>query len=241
MPPTNDGHVAEQNEILAALPSQDYEGLLPHLTSVSLEHKQSLTQPNERVTHVYFPRGAVASILAYMDDGLAVEGATVGREGLIGLPVLMGDGMGTEVAICQVPGGAARITSAELIAAAARSVALGRIVQRYALALMGQMVRTAGCNRVHPLEERCARWLLMTADRVGAGEFPLTQEFLAAMLGVRRSSVSVAAGMLHEAGFITYKWGRLRILNREGLEQAACEDYRLSKQIYERLHARSSD
>jgi CRP-like cAMP-binding protein len=101
---------------------------------------------------------------------------------------------------------------------------------------MGQLVRTAGCNRVHPVDERCARWLLMTADRVGANEFPLTQEFLAAMLGVRRPSVSTAAGILQQAGFITYRWGQIKIVDREGLEQAACEDYRLTKQIYDRSY-----
>ena len=228
--------IDEQNRLLAALPRPEYERLLPDIEPVSLAQKQSLTEPDEPITHVYFPRGAVASILAYMADGAAVEGATVGREGLIGLPMLMGDGIGTEVAICQVPGPAARIRSEALLAIAPQSSALMHAVHRYALALMGQMVRTAGCNRVHPVEERCARWLLMTADRVGANEFPLTQEFLAAMLGVRRPSVSLAAGMLQQAGFITYKWGQVRILNREGLEQTACEDYRLTKQIYDSLY-----
>jgi CRP-like cAMP-binding protein len=197
---------------------------------------QSLTDPDEPITHVYFPRGAVASILAYMEDGSAVEGATVGAEGLIGLPVLMGDGIGNEVVICQVPGKAARISARALTAIASNSGALIRAVQRYALALMGQLVRTAGCNRVHPVDERCARWLLMTADRVGTNQFPLTQEFLAAMLGVRRPSVSTAAGMLQQAGFITYRWGQVEIVDRQGLEQAACEDYRLTKQIYDRLY-----
>src|SRR5207302_6901157 len=142
--------------LLAALPRADYERLLPDLEPVCLAQKQLLTEPDEPITHVYFLRGAVASILAYMADGAAVEGATVGREGLIGLPLLMGDGMGTEVAICQVPGRAARIKAEALVAIAPRSPALIQAVQRYALALMGQMVRTAGCNRVHPVEERCA-------------------------------------------------------------------------------------
>jgi CRP-like cAMP-binding protein len=237
MAPPTELHTAEQNRLLATLPHSEYERLLPDLEPVVLHQKQSLTEPDEPIRYVYFLRQAVASILAYMEDGTAVEGATVGREGLIGLPTLMGDGMATEVAICQVPGSSARITSGALVAIAPLCPTLVQAVQRYTLALMGQMVRTAGCNRVHPVEERCARWLLMTADRVGASEFPLTQEFLAAMLGVRRPSVSVAAGMLQQAGLITYKWGRIRILNCEGLEQAACEDYRLTRQIYDRLYS----
>jgi len=240
MAPPIKSPVEEQNRLLAALPQVEYERLLPDLEPVGLVQKQSLTQPDEPITHVYFPRGAVASILAYMEDGAAVEGATVGREGLIGLPALMADRIGTEVAICQVPGEAVRITSEAIMATASHSPALLQMVHRYALALMGQMVRTAGCNRVHPVEERCARWLLMTADRVGANEFPLTQEFLAAMLGVRRPSVSMAAGMLQQAGLITYKWGHVRILDREGLELAACEDYKLTRQIYERMYAATS-
>ncbi len=209
LPTQTQTQTAEDNRLLAALPDQEYERLLPALESIVLEQKQSLTELDEPIEYVYFPRQAVGSILAYMEDGMAVEGATVGREGLIGLPTLMGDGMGSEVAICQVTGSAARISSRALLSIAPHCTTLVRLVQRYALALMGQMVRTAGCNRVHPVEERCALWLLMTADRCGATEFPLTQEFLAAMLEVRRPSVSVAAGMLHQAGFITYKWGRV--------------------------------
>ncbi len=110
-----------------------------------------------------------------------------------------------------------------------------RILRRYALALMGQMTRTAGCNRAHPLEERCARWLLMTRDRVGEDEFSLTHEFLATMLGVRRATVTVAAGMLQQAGLIDYRRGHMRILDRERLEAAACEDYRLTNAIYDQL------
>ena|SRR2546425_304401 len=106
---------------------------------------------------------------------------------------------------------------------------------------MGQLIRTAGCNRVHPIEERCARWLLMTADRVGADRFQLTQEFLASMLGVRRPSVTVAAGLLQEAGLISYRRGLVTILDRERLEESACEDYRLTRAIYERMYRSSLD
>ena len=121
-------------------------------------------------------------------------------------------------------------------AAFERSPVLHAQLHRYTHALMGQLIRTAGCNRVHPIEERCARWLLMTADRVCADQFQLTQEFLASMLGVRRPSVTVAAGLLQQAGLISYRRGIVTILDRERLEESACEDYRLTREIYERMY-----
>jgi CRP-like cAMP-binding protein len=240
VPPLTDAP-PEANRLLAALPAADYARLLPALEPVRLEHKQVLTRMDAPIDHVYFPRDAVTSILVPMDDGQDVEGATVGNEGLIGLPVFLGDAMGTELVICQVPGAAFQITIAAVREVAAQSPALVRAVHRYTLALMGQMNRTAGCNRIHPVDERCARWLLMTADRVGRDTFSLTQEFLAAMLGVRRASVTTAAGMLQQAGFITYRYGQVRIVDRDGLEQAACEDYRLSKALYDRLYAQAGN
>jgi CRP-like cAMP-binding protein len=170
-----------------------------------------------------------------MDDGVMVEGATVGDEGLIGLATFLGDGTATDDAICQVAGQAACLSTKEFRDAYTRSAPLQEVLRRYALALMGQLTRTAGCNRVHPIEERCARWLLMTRDRVGADEFPLTHDFLAAMLGVRRPSVTVAAGILQQAGLIDYRRGQMRILDGERLEAASCEDYRLTREIYEQL------
>jgi len=171
-----------------------------------------------------------------MEDGHSVEGATVGIEGLAGLPVFLGDGSAQDEVICQVPGPGARMTAERFRMVVESSPALHEMLHRYALALMGQLIRTAGCNRAHPVEERCARWLLMTSDRVGSDEFSLTQEFLAAMLGVRRPSVTVAAGLLQQAGLIQYRRGILTIRDREGLEQSACEDYRLTREIYERLY-----
>jgi hypothetical protein len=190
--------------------------------------------------YVYFPRGAVISILVPMADGQSVEGATVGWEGLAGLPVFLGDDSAPEEVICQVSGPGARMPADRFQAAFERSAVLDRLLRRYTLALMGQLTRTAGCNRVHPVEERCARWLLMTADRVGADEFPLTQEFLSAMLGVRRPSVTVAAGLLQHAGLIRYRRGIVSIVDRVGLEESACEDYRLTSEIYERFYRTST-
>ena len=227
----------ERNRLLAALPPADYDALAPDLEDVALAHKEVLAVRGQPLSYVYFPRGAVGSILVVMDDGQAVEGATIGDEGMLGLVAFLGDGISIDDAVCQVTGRAARITVRAFRAACDRSGWLREVLHRYTLALMGQMTRTAGCNRVHPVEERLARWLLMTHDRVGADEFELTHEFIAAMLGVRRPSVTVAAGLLQQAGLIDYRRGRMRILDRSQLEASACEDYRLTRDIYDGLFA----
>ena len=233
--PSTDVAQPERNRLLAALPRTDYEALAPHVTDVTLEHRQVLATRGQPLQHVYFPRGAVLSILVTMDDGQAVEGATIGHEGMLGLAAFLSDGTSIDDAVCQVAGQSARMDVSDLQAASERNGLLHEVLHRYALALMGQMARTAGCNRVHPVEERLARWLLMTHDRVGADTFFLTHEFMAAMLGVRRPSVTVAAGILQRAGLIDYRRGNMRILDRPRLEEAACEDYRVTAQIYESL------
>jgi len=235
MSPSPEGGQPERNRLLASLPRSEYDVLAPHIESLHVAVRHSLSVRGEPIDYVHFPRGAVMSIVVDMEGGEMVEGATIGHEGIVGLAVYLGDGTGTETAFCQVPGMTARVRTADFRAAVDRSPALQRILRRYALALMGQMTRTAGCNRAHPLEERCARWLLMTRDRVGEDEFSLTHEFLAAMLGVRRATVTVAAGMLQQAGLIDYRRGHMRILDRERLEAAACEDYRLTNAIYDQL------
>jgi CRP-like cAMP-binding protein len=235
MSPSTDAARPERNRLLARLPPAEYELLAPHLTEVSIAHRQALMSRGQPITAVHFPRGAVASVLVTMDDGAAVEGATIGDEGMIGLAAFLDDGSSIDDAVCQVPGPAARLDVREFRSIAERSLVFQHVLRRYTLALMGQITRTAGCNRVHPVEERLARWLLMTQDRVGAAEFPLTHDYIAAMLGVRRPSVTVVAGVLQQAGLIEYRRGRIRILDREGLQEAACEDYRLTEEIYERL------
>jgi CRP-like cAMP-binding protein len=232
---STDAAQPERNRLLAALPHADYAVLAPHLADVSIPHRQALAMRGQPLQHVYFPRGAVLSVLVDMDDGQAVEGATIGHEGMLGLAVLLGDGIATENAVCQVSGQAACIDAQAFRAACKESARLREVLYRYTLALMGQMARTAGCNRVHPIEERLARWLLMTHDRVGADRFELTHEFIAAMLGVRRPSVTVAAGILQQAGLIDYRRGRLHILDRARLQEAACEDYRRTEGLYEGL------
>jgi CRP-like cAMP-binding protein len=184
---------------------------------------------------VYFPHRGVISMLTVMPDGSAVESATVGPEGMAGIPVFLGAEQMASNAFVQVPGEAARIEAGAFRRVIADSPALHRLLLRYTLALMNQMMQSAACNRTHAVEERCARWLLMTQDRVHGDTFPLTQEFLAQMLGVRRPTVSIAAGMLAKAGLISYVRGEMMILDRQALETASCECYRIIADEFEML------
>jgi CRP-like cAMP-binding protein len=171
-----------------------------------------------------------------MADGSAVEVGTVGREGLVGLVIVLGGAASPTVTLCQIPGTARRITAERLAEAVEARPALRRLLLRYAQGYLTQVAQGAACNRLHGIEARCARWLLMTHDRVGGADtFPLKQEFLAVMLGVRRAGVTVAAGALQDAGLIRYRRGSIRVLDRAGLEAASCECYGLVREQYARL------
>jgi CRP-like cAMP-binding protein len=212
-----------------------YERLLPHLEFAEVPSKHVLWKPDAPIRSVYFPRSCVLSHLVPLASEDPVEAATVGREGFAGVPVLLGaDSTSTETLV-QVAGGLVRLPVAALREVQAHDGALTALLLRYAQALYEQTAQSVACNRRHSLEERCARWLLMTRDRVGSDSFALTQEFLAAMLGVRRASVTVVAGMLQQAGLITYHRGRITIVDPERLEQASCECYGVVKQKYQHL------
>jgi CRP-like cAMP-binding protein len=235
--PSDPDREPEANWFLASLPDAEYQPLLAKLELVHLEQSVRLCGPGD--DGVYFPRGAVASLVVLMDDGQAIEAATIGREGLVGLPQVLDQTVERLEAVervCQVPGQAARLPLDQVRAMACPGSALHERLDQYAVALLGQASRTAGCNRAHPVEERCARWLLTVADRAGSDEFPLTQEFLAIMLGVQRPTVNVAARGLTRVGFIRFRHGVLTIVDREGLEASACEDYRLTNDLFERLY-----
>jgi CRP-like cAMP-binding protein len=223
------------NRLLAALPTREYKRLQPHLEHIALELRQLLFEVDVPIEHVYFPENIVVSILAVMPDGSAVEVATAGREGMVGLPVFLGSDRMTAQAFVQVPGHAWRMSAAALREHSRRSPGLRALLERYTQALFTQVSQGSACNRLHPLEERCARWLLMTQDRVGSGEFPLTQQFLSQMLGVRRAGVSEAASTLQREGFIRYNRGRVVIEDRKGLEAAACECYGIIRAEFDRL------
>ena len=235
MPPSKAPTPPTGNRLLDSLPRADIERLRPHLEAVSVGVKHVVYEPNGPIKHVYFPTGCVISLVTYLEDGASVEMATVGREGMVGLPIFLGADTMPSRAFGQVPGDALRITAAAFTEEIKRNGPLVRVLNRYTQALFNQVAQTTACNRVHLVEQRCARWLLQTHDRVGSDQFFLTQEFLAQMLGVRRSGVSAAAGLLQKAGLIRYARGRITILDRPGLESAACECYGVIKREFDRL------
>jgi CRP-like cAMP-binding protein len=226
---------AVRNDLLAALPPDDFARLVPSLQPVRLDLKQVLHEPERPIEAAYFPESGMVSLVARLEDGAAQEVGIVGREGVVGLAVALGaESVGTE-ALVQADGAALRIDVDELRAAFERSAALRALLLRYAQALHAQVSQTAACNGRHVVDERLARWLLMAHDRADGDEFPMTQEFMAMMLGVRRAGVSVAAGVLQKAGVIGHAYGRMTVLDRAGLEAASCECYGAVRRQFERL------
>jgi CRP-like cAMP-binding protein len=223
------------NRLLDLLPVEDYERLRPQLEAVPLGVKELMCETDEPIPHVYFPTGGVISLVTPLAEGAAVELATVGREGMVGLAVFLGADTMPSRACVQVPGEALRMGAGAFRAEVWRGGALVRLLNRYAHAFFHQAALALACNGVHPAERRCARTLLQTQDRVGADQFLLTQEFLAQMMGVRRPRASEAAGVLREAGLIRYARGRMTILDRPGLESASCECYGVIEREFDRL------
>jgi CRP-like cAMP-binding protein len=176
----------------------------------------------------------VVSVLALMEDGSMVEVGTIGNEGFYGIDVLVGGERAIETTLCQIAGKALRMRAADFLGATDGNTPLRRVTQRYLLAYLSLISQSVACNRLHPTEARFARWILMTHDRVLGDDFYLTQEFLAAMLGAHRPSVSVVAGAFQQAGMIRYNRGRMTILNREALEDTACECYGIVRGQFER-------
>jgi CRP-like cAMP-binding protein len=221
------------NRLLALLPSNERDQLFETLERVSLTARDILARPGEKYVHVYFPLAGVVSVLVPMGEEPSVEAAVVGFEGMVGLPVALGGGIGPHEVICQVSDGAWRMPARRFIELLPACPVLHDLLQRYALAFMNQTARSSACNRMHEVNQRLARWLLLVHDRVPGDDLHLTQEFLAEMLGVRRPSVSLAASTLQHAGLINYRWGRISVLDRAGLESAACEDYQHTVDEYE--------
>lgn len=224
-----------QNKILAALPDNEYARLLPHLELVSLPLGQILHKCEDRIKYVYFPNSGVVSFVAHMSEGASIEVGLVGNEGMAGIPILFGDDVSQNEAIVQIADGAMRMKASVLTEELKRDGELEPLLMRYALSLMKQVAQTAACNRNHHIAQRLARWLLTCHDRVNGDELKLTQEFIAEMLGTRRSGVSEAAMILQEEGLIRYSRGNIKILDREGLEKASCECYATVKRTSERL------
>jgi CRP-like cAMP-binding protein len=225
----------EANRLLAALPVEEYRSLLPRLKSVHLPLRQVLEEAGDPVTHAYFPRTGMLSLIVVLGDGAGVEVGTVGNEGMVGLPLFLGPPVAPTRAVCQLPSDAVRLDAAAFTALVRSSDAFQRVLCQYAQMRYAQVIQTAACNRHHGAEERCARWLLLTHDRMQADEFPITHEFLASMLDVCRTTITLTASALQHAGFIRYHRGQVTILDRLGLETVACECYRTIKHTYERL------
>ena len=215
---------ATRNVILRELPAHDLEQIASAAEWVSLAAKDPVWEPNQPITQVYFPETAVISLVTLLDAG-SIEAITIGNDGFVGLPIFHGPGATVTRAGCQMPGRSWRLTSKEFMRVCAGSKALRRLLNRYSQLVIETISQSAACNRIHVIEERCARWLLMSHDRVGTNEIPLTQEFLAQMLGVRRPGVTVAIGILERAGLISHGRGRITVTDRQGLEAASCECY----------------
>ncbi|MGH9077501.1 MAG: Crp/Fnr family transcriptional regulator [Acidimicrobiales bacterium] len=199
--------------------------------------KDVLLGAGEAIQNVWFPVDAVVSSLTTMADGVSVEIATIGSEGMVGSPLFLGSATmpAREFAQVQVPGKLWRMDASIFAKEMASGGAFQEVVQLYVQALFSQITQQVACNGLHSVNERCSRWLLLTLDRVGSDEFPLTHEFLAQMLGVRRASVTLAAGALQHAGLIRYRMGRMTVLDRAGLEATACECYRVIRDEFDRL------
>jgi CRP-like cAMP-binding protein len=224
------------NQLLASLPVADYRRLLPLLHPLSLPFQHVLLKPAETLSTIYFPGDGVCSITQVMRNGRAVEVATVGNEGFIGINAVFGGDRWFAGAVVKVPDRAAQAMSVRAFQHEMnRRGPFAEAINRYAEGFVASLMRSVACNALHSVEQRCARWLLTTRDRVRRNEFPLTQEFLALMLGVRRPTVTLALGTLQHRGLIEYGHRRLAILDRAGLEAASCECYSAVTRHFGRL------
>jgi CRP-like cAMP-binding protein len=231
-----DGFIAE-NRLFACLSRDARDRLTPEMETVPLHLRDVLQRVGRRAEHVYWPHSGMGSIVTVLRRGMNVEAATIGNEGLLGISYVLGDAMATEETMVQMPGEASRLRVRVLRDEFEGDHEVRNLLLRYAQLLMGQIAQGSACNRIHSIEARCARWLLSTHDRVPGNEFPLTHEFLAMMLGVRRAGVSVAQHKHLKDGLISYTRGHITVRNRRGLEAASCECYGVVRQRFERFYA----
>jgi CRP-like cAMP-binding protein len=223
------------NRLLSLLSDNDYERLRPHLSQIVFDYRKSLYEASRPIEHMYFPIDGLASLVITTADGASAEVGTIGNEGVVGLPVCLGDREAPSSVYVQVPGTALSIDARIFRGELERSQTLSLIMLRYAHAFFNQVAQSAACTHLHRVEQRCSRWLLMTRDRMPADDFLLTHEFLGMMLGVRRTTVTDVMGSLQKAGLIQYRRGHVTILNHEALRQRACECYDISRLEFDRL------
>jgi CRP-like cAMP-binding protein len=226
--------IAPSNHLLDALPPDLRVILEQTFERVRVPVRTVIYEPGAHIDQLYFPIDAVISVVTVLRDGAQIEVVTVGREGLTGAQALLDGATATSLTWCQVSGEAYRVPFVVFAELCALYAALRELVERYLSALIDVMAQSIACNRLHYVNERCARWLLMTHDRVGRDEFALTHDALSTMLGVRRAGVSVAAAALQQAGFISYARGRFTIVDPKGLKGAACECYAAINSAFER-------
>ena len=226
---------ARENLLLAALPPAELQRLLPLLQDVSFSLGQTLYGSCEELKHIYFPTTAVITLLYTMEDGSTAEMGLVGNDGAVGIALFLGGEATPNRAVAQIAGRAYQMSASALREEFARGGPLQLVLLRYTQALITQISQTAVCNRLHSVEQRLCRWLLLSHDRVKSDELLMTQELIASMLGMRREGVTVAAARLKDAGLIDYTRGRIQILNRAGLEATVCECYRIVKDELDRL------
>jgi CRP-like cAMP-binding protein len=224
-----------RNLLLTALSAEDFAWFAPHLLRVDMPFRATLHDAGEPIVTAYFPEQGYASMLATLDDGDAAEVGMIGREGVIGLPLVFGTDRSSVEAMVQSGGSAIRVAADIFQRAMEERPHVRALFLRYAMLFNVQVTMTAACNGRHRVEQRLARWLLMASDRTDGDEFAMTHEFLSTMLAVRRAGVTVAAGSLQKAGYIRYEQGRIRVTDRQGLESAACECHAAVRREYERL------
>jgi CRP-like cAMP-binding protein len=217
------------NKLLAALPGREYRHLSSKLEQIKLNYGENIYEVGEEIGYVYFPNSGIISLLASVEDSATLEVGIVGKEGIVGLSVFLGVKTSNNHAIVQGAGAAMRMSAADFISECENSRSLTRILQRFTHSLLTQVSQSAVCYRFHSIEARLARWLLMTSDRMEADEFPITQEFLSNMLGVRREAVNKSAVILQQLHLISYSRGNVSIINRADLEKTACRCYAIIK------------
>ena len=228
-------HGLRTNRLLTLLSDSDYQRLRPHLSPVVFEYRKSLYEASRPIEKVYFPVDGVASMVITTSDGHSAEVGTIGSEGIVGLPVCLGDRHAPSSVYVQVPGTGLEMDAGIFRGELDRSPTLNLVMLRYAHAFFNQVAQSAACAHLHRLEQRCCRWLLMTRDRMPTDDFLLTQEFLGMMLGVRRTSVTDVMGSLQKAGLIRYRRGHVTSLAYEALRLRACECYDISKLEFDHL------
>ncbi|MEO6913650.1 MAG: Crp/Fnr family transcriptional regulator [Candidatus Baltobacteraceae bacterium] len=231
----NHEHLLKNNAILGRLTGEDRATVLKDGQVTSFKLRQGVYDPDQRINEVYFPINSVLSVVTHMENGTVIEIGTIGREGMTGIPLLMGADSTPNTSFCQVDGECWEMSASTFRQLLEQSDTFRAFVNRYLQAYVNMLGQFIGCNRLHSVYERAARWILMTQDRVDEDEFPLTHEFLATMLGSRRSGVTLAAAALQKAGFISYHRGCITVLDRDALVGTACECYGVTKREFDAM------